>query len=178
MWIIVVEGMPYEAQEVQVWEELSSQILLCEAQEHMEWSESHNCIRFWFGCNFWYNWEFIHYCCWFWASWGGIHPDIGELYLHHRKGGIGRTTFGLYVSSGLREEVLNWIPLSHLNIPDLAAYRIAWFMQLSCMAMHYQEREMNYHQQLKYFLLVGFKLLEGWIPQKQLSTGGRKLRLY
>ena len=28
------------------------------------------------------------------------------------------------------------------------------------------------------FLLVGFKLLEGWIPQKQLSTGGRKLRLY
>ena len=30
-----------------------------------------------------------------------------ESYLHHRKGGIGRTTFGLYVSSGLREEVLN-----------------------------------------------------------------------
>lgn len=42
-----------------------------------------------------------------------------ESYLHHRKGGIGRTTFGLYISSALSEEVLNLTPLSHLNIANL-----------------------------------------------------------
>ncbi len=53
-WVVLVEGMPYEAEEVEVREEFSFQKLLCETQQHVEGSEGYNCLSNWLGldCNF------------------------------------------------------------------------------------------------------------------------------